>query len=89
MLLENDKKCFYFMLKALFVLEVFTFLSWLFGYAEKRLDKKAMVNLKIFDVKDWAINNRNTYIPNISRSKGNQAMKIGQLIKYSVKNIFP
>ena len=48
-----------------------------------------MVNLKIFDVKDWAINNRNTYIPNISRSKGNQAMKIGQLIKYSVKNIFP
>ena len=77
------------MLKALFVLEVFTFLSWLFGYAEKRLDKKAMVNLKIYDVKDWAINNCNTYIPNISRSKGNQAMKIGQLIKYSVINIFP
>ena len=48
-----------------------------------------MVNLKIYDVKDWAINKRNTYIPNISRSKGNQAMKIGQLIKYSVKNIFP
>ena len=27
-------------------------------------------------------------LPNISRSKNNQAMKFGQLIKYSVKNIF-
>ena len=27
-------------------------------------------------------------LPNISRSKSNQAMEFGQLIKYSVKNIF-
>ena len=27
-------------------------------------------------------------LPYISRSKGNQAMKFGQLIKYSVRNIF-
>ena len=27
-------------------------------------------------------------LPNISRSKGNQAMEFGQLIKYSVRNIF-
>ena len=27
-------------------------------------------------------------LPNIARSKGNQAMKRGQLIKYNVKNIF-
>ena len=27
-------------------------------------------------------------LPNITRSKGNQAMKCGQLIKYNVKNIF-
>ena len=27
-------------------------------------------------------------LPNISRSKGNQAMKFGQLIKYSMINIF-
>ena len=26
--------------------------------------------------------------PNISRSKGNQAMKFGQLIKYSIRNNF-
>ena len=27
-------------------------------------------------------------LPNISRSKGNQAMKFGQLMKDSVRNIF-
>ena len=27
-------------------------------------------------------------LPNISRSKGNQAMKSGQLIKHNMKNIF-
>ena len=34
------------MLKALFILEIFTFLSCLSGYLEKRLDKKAMINFK-------------------------------------------
>ena len=27
-------------------------------------------------------------LPDISRSKGNQAMKFGQLIEYNMKNIF-
>ena len=27
-------------------------------------------------------------LPNISRSKGNQTMKLGQLIKYNMRNIF-
>ena len=27
-------------------------------------------------------------LPNISRSKGNQAMKFGQLIKHNMRNIF-
>ena len=47
------------MLKALFVLEKLTFLSWLFGYAEKRVDK---VNLKIYGFTDLATNNYNTHI---------------------------
>ena len=34
------------MLKALFILEIFTFLSCLSDYLEKRLDKKAMINFK-------------------------------------------
>ena len=49
------------MLKALFVLDTFTYLSWHFDYAEKRLDKKAMVNFKIYDVTDWKTNNNNTH----------------------------
>ena len=27
-------------------------------------------------------------LPNISRSKGNQTMKLGQLIEYKMRNIF-
>ena len=38
------------MLKTLFVLEMFKFLSWLFGYVEKRFDKQAKVNIKIYGV---------------------------------------
>ena len=34
----------------LFVLEIFTFLSRAFGYIEKQLNKKTMVNFKIYDV---------------------------------------
>ena len=56
------KNVFYFMLKALSVLEIFTFLSWGFGYVEKRLDKKVKVNSKIYDVTDRTTNNYNTHI---------------------------
>ena len=52
----------YFMLKALFILEIFTFFSWLFGYVGKWLDKKAMVNFKIYDVTHGPTNNYNTQI---------------------------
>ena len=50
------------MLKAFFFLYMFTFLSWLFGYVEKRLDKKAKVKFKIYDVTGWTTNNCNTHI---------------------------
>ena len=43
------------MLKAPVVLEIFIFLSRLFGYAEKQRDKKVMTNFKIYKVTDWAI----------------------------------
>ena len=45
---------FYFVLKTLFLLEIFTFLydSLAFGYVEKRLDKKAKVNCKFYDDTD-------------------------------------
>ena len=39
--LKMVKNAFYFMWKALLVYEIFTYLSWFFGYIEKWLDNKA------------------------------------------------
>ena len=46
------KNAFYFILKALFVLKIFTFFSRLFGHVGKFLDKKTKVDFKIYDVAD-------------------------------------
>ena len=61
-LFKNDEKHFLFHVKALFILTIFTFLSWVFGYVEKRFDNKAMVNFKIYDIADWITNDYNTHI---------------------------
>ena len=60
--LKIMKNAFYFTSKALFVLKIFTFLSWLFVYAAKQLDKKYKVNLKSYDVTAWLTNICNTHI---------------------------
>ena len=85
--LKMMKTAFYFMLKALFVLEILTFLSWLLGYVGNRPDKKAMFNFKIYNATDWTTNSHKHILFNISRSKGNETMKCGQLIKYNMRNI--
>ena len=83
------KNAFYFTLKALFVLKIFNFLSLVFGYVGKRFDLKDKVNFKIYGVTTWLTINCYTLIAQyISRSKGNQAMKFGQLIENNMKNIF-
>ena len=60
--LKMMKNAFYFILKDLSVQEIFKFLSWLFGYVEKRPDKKTQVNFKMHDVVGWTTNKNNTYI---------------------------
>ena len=60
--LKMMKNAFYFTSKALFVLKIFKFLSWLFGRIAKRLDKKFKVNFKFYDVTAWLTNNCNTHI---------------------------
>ena len=56
--LKIMKNIFYFMLKALFVHKIlimtFVLTFW--------IDKKGMVNLKVYDVTDWTINSSNTHI---------------------------
>ena len=56
------KNVFYLILEALFVLEIFNFLSWLFGNVEKMtwLEKKA--NFKVHDVTAWLKSNGQTHI---------------------------
>ena len=60
--LEIKKKAFYFTLRALFVLKIFKFLSWIFGHIEKRIDKTDKVNFKTGDIPNWLTNNCKTHI---------------------------
>ena len=55
-----------FTLKALFITEINIFLFSVFSLVRKRLDKKAKVNFKIYDVTKWITNS--------------QSMKFGQLM---------
>ena len=85
---KNDDNTFYFMLKTVLFLTIFTLLSWLFGCVEIRLDKKAKINFKIMTSEtEQQIITIHT-LPNISRTKGNQSIKFGQLIKCNERNIF-
>ena len=82
------KKAFNFTSKALFVLKMFKFLSWLFSHVAKRLHQKDKVNFEIYDVIAWLSNNCKTYIAQYLRRKGNQTMKFARLIEYNMTNIF-
>ena len=56
------------MLKAIFVVKIITVLFWLFDQVVKRLDEKARVIFKIYDVTDWKANNYDTYIIQCSKN---------------------
>ena len=60
--LKMMKNAFYFTSRALFVLKIFRFLSWLLGNVSKRLNQKDKLNFKFCDVTAWLINNCNTHI---------------------------
>ena len=83
------KNAFYFMFKALFVLEIFTFLSRPFGYVEKRLDQKTKVNFRLIS-RFLTPQTGHTIITtmyiflNISRSKFNHTTKFGHFIEYKM-----
>ena len=83
------RNAFYGMLKALFVF-IFTFLTWLFGYVEKRLDilKRLWVISKFMASQTG----QQIVIPHIladdSSSKGNQGMKFDQLINIAREILF-
>ena len=66
------------MLKAFFVLEILKFLSRLFGYLEKQLDKMAMLIPKFMTAQTGQQIITIPILPNISRNKDNKIMKFGQ-----------
>ena len=73
-MIKND---FYLMLKALFVVEVIKLLPDFFFFFKngliKRLTQQQISTIHI--------------LPNISRSKGNQTIKLCQFIEYKMRNI--
>ena len=81
-------KYFYFILKTLFFLEIFRFFSdFLAMYRNGSIRKLWLISKfmtsqtgqQIIIIHIW---------PSISKSKGNQAMKFGQIIKYFMRNTF-
>ena len=85
--MKND---FWLMLKALFIREIFTFLFWFFYHAEERkglIRELGLISkLMTSETKQQTITVHK--LPNITRSKGKQAMKFGKLIEYNMINIF-
>ena len=79
---KSFKKAFYSILKALFFLEMFTFLSSIFSYIEKPLDKKAKIIFKIHDVTYLTTINYKHIWPNISRSKGNEIWSFNKIYRW-------
>ena len=82
--LKMMNNTFYFILKALFILGIFKFLSWLLGHVGKiyfnvylqiRLTSKFMTSQPGFQTMAIYL------LSTILQSKGNQTMKFGQLIK--------
>ena len=64
----TKKKAFYFTLIVLFVPEIFKFLFTISGHVGKRLDKKAIVNFKMYDVTNWITSDYNTHVARYLRS---------------------
>ena len=55
-------KILFFTLKALVVLKIFKFLSWILVMSKNALIRKIRLKIKIYDVTTWLANNCNTHI---------------------------
>ena len=85
--LKMMKNYFYFGLKSLFLLKIYK-LSWLFGHVEKRFHEKDRWMSKFMTPQLGKQRIATNILSNISRSKGNQTIKFGQLIEHNMRNIF-
>ena len=83
------ENAFYFILKSLFVVKIFKFLSWHCGYVEKTawLEKTSLIS-KFMTSQPGYQTIEIGILSNIWLSKGIQTTKPGQLIEYNKRNIF-
>ena len=86
--LKMMKNIFYFMLKTLFVLGIFTFFSCVFVIQKNSLIRKLMLIAEFMAPQIGQQIITRHILLNISISKDNQAMRFGQLIEYNLRNIF-
>ena len=86
--LKMMENALYFTLKALFVLQIFKFLFWLLVVWKNGLIRKISLISKFVTSQHGYQRIAIHILTNISRSKGNQAMKYCQLTEYNMKNIF-
>ena len=76
------------MLKAVFAVEIFNFLSRLFCYMQKNsLIRKPRLISRLMTSQTGQQLITMPILSNISRSKGNQSMKFGQLIEHNMGKI--
>ena len=87
--LKGMKNAFYFILKALLVLEVFQFLPRLFWSCRKDgLIRKIVLVSKFMTLQAGLQTISINILPQISQSKGNPTIKFGHLIEHSKINYF-
>ena len=86
--LKIKKNAFYFTLKALFVLKILKFLSWLLVLQKNGLIRKMRLTSKFMTSQPWKQRIAIHILPNISRSEGNRTMKFDKLTEYNMRNIF-
>ena len=75
------KNVFYFILKVLFSLKIFRFLSWHSWHLQKVVDEKLKVNFKNYDVITWETNNYNA-----DNTQNVKAIRKLDLIEYNTIN---
>ena len=84
--LKMMENAFDFNLKALFILKIFKFLSWPFSHVETDLTRKIRLISKFMTAQLGKQTSAVHILLIISRTKGNQTMKFGQLIEYQMNN---
>ena len=82
------EKCFLFILKSFFVLEIFTFLSWRFGCVKNGLIRNVWLISKFITLQTGQHIIIIHTLRNIPRSEGNHIVKFGHLTEYNMSNIF-